>query len=106
MKKLMNNKGETLIESMVAILIFTLSSIMLYTMLTTSVDLNKKAKEADAVYADQMIYAEQAEDPSGNCSVTFKLKTGDPSGDLELFEYDGVNLYRKEADALYSFSID
>ena len=68
MKKLLNNKGESLVESLVAILIFTLSSILLYTMLSTATNLNRAAKEADEAHQQQMIYAEQADSRIGSAN--------------------------------------
>ena len=110
MKKLLNNKGESLVESLVAILIFTLSSILLYTMLSTATNLNRAAKEADEAHQQQMIYAEQAESligsanpdlPNGSGKVKFTLT--DQS--VDLFSYN-VNLYRLDPDSLYSYALN
>lgn len=113
MKKLLNNKGESLVESLVAILIFTLSSILLYTMLSTATNLNRAAKEADEAHQQQMIYAEQAESligsanpdlPSGvNGSGKVKFTLTDQS--VDLFS-DNVKLYRLDPDSLYSYALD
>lgn len=107
MKKLMNKKGESLIESLVAILIFTLSSILLFTMLTTATDLNRAAKEADAAHQAQMVYAEQAESPdSTNNKVTFTLLGKNPSDNVDLYSRSDVNIYRLDANALFAYALD
>lgn len=109
MKKLLNKKGESLVESLSAILIFTLSSIMLYTMLTTAVDLNRTAKEADEAHAQQMIYAEQAESLlpgmpagiNGEGNVIFTM-TDQNNNTIALFDFD-VDIYRQDVDFLYAY---
>ena len=105
MKKLLNKKGESLVESLVSILIFTLSSIMLYTMLSTATEMNRKVKEISKAYQEQMVHAEQAvEADVTNQTVTFKYVHA--GTEKELFRYSTVNLYRKDADSLYSYALD
>lgn len=113
MKKLRSKKGESLVESLVAILIFTLSSIMLFTMISAASDLNSAAKRADEEHRREMIYAEQGEDfvreedlmlqsgVNGSGVVTFSLEG---SGE-ELCRYS-VSLYRLDEDSLYSYSME
>ena len=104
MKKLKSKKGESLIESLVAILIFTMSSILLYSMLSTAAQLNLKAKEADEAHQAQMLYAEQAENASARGSVRFSFRQN--GIEKELFRYENVNVYRLDQEALYSFALD
>ncbi len=59
--RLRNTKGESLIESMAAILIFTMASIIMLTMVTASANINAEAKKADAAYQEQLLIAEKAE---------------------------------------------
>ena len=47
LNKLKSKAGESLVESLAAILIFTMASIVMYTMVTTASDINLKAKEMD-----------------------------------------------------------
>lgn len=113
MKKLSSKKGETLVESLVAILVFTLSSVMLFTMITAATNLNRAAAEADQRYRDEMVYAEQAEDLvrdgdlslaygiNGKGSVTFSLE----ESDVELCSYN-VEIYRLNEESLYSYSME
>lgn len=59
MKKLLNNKkGETLVETLAAILIFTMASIVLYSMVTTAANINSEAREHDEMIAGQREVAE------------------------------------------------
>ena len=108
MKKLLNKKGESLVESLVSILIFTLSSIMLYTMLSTATEMNRKVKEISKAYQEQMVYAEQAEGGVPvEQAVTFKYVHG--GTETPLFEYDAsdnVKLYRLDENSLYSYALD
>lgn len=56
MKRLRSRAGETLVESLASILIFTFSAIIMMTMLTTAANINKTAK--DAAQAHQAMLAE------------------------------------------------
>ena len=68
--RLKSKKGETLVESMAGILIFTFGSIIMLAMLTTAADINTVAKEADQEYFSQMVQVELAQaDASGTVSI-------------------------------------
>ena len=60
-RKLKSKAGESLVESMAAILIFTLSSIALLSMISASADINRTAKVADEQFQEQMTVVEKAE---------------------------------------------
>lgn len=73
-RKLKSKAGESLVESMAAILIFTLSSIALLSMISASADVNCTAKVADRQFQEQMVYVEKAEVAgSTEGRVTFNL---------------------------------
>lgn len=102
LKKLRAKAGETLIETLAAILIFTLSSIMLLSMISSASKLNETAKAADERNQTQMEYAEKQGDavsPSQG-SVIFRLEDG------SLLASVAVNIYRMPGDstAFYSYS--
>lgn len=109
-KKLRSKKGESLIESLVSILIFTLASIMLYTMLSTSVRLNQAAKDADAKYEVEMIYAEQGEKaypelPAGaNGDGNVNIELVKDGGNKQTLVRYNVEIHRQDKDSLYSYS--
>lgn len=93
-------KGESLIESMAAILIFTLASIIMLTMVTASADINKAAKEAEKVYHEQLIIAEKAEGAAAAGQVIFTISKADGSTDSEIVD---VAIYAKDNRSLYAY---
>ena len=112
MKKfLCDKKGETLVEVMGAILIFTLSSIILYTMITTAVKVNTKVKEIDEVTLTQTVTAEQA-----NATPGTSTEPGTPKGTVTLTasglpvevtpENCEVYIFRQDdKDSLYTYRL-
>ena len=54
-KKLRSRKGESLIESLAAILVMTLASVVMYSMVTAAADINTKAKNNDLAIVIQII---------------------------------------------------
>lgn len=57
-KKLRMQKGETLIEAMVSLLIALLAMMFLTTSVMASVNINKQNREADEAFAEELKYAE------------------------------------------------
>ena len=100
--RLRGKAGETLIETLAAILIFTLSSIMLLSMISSATKINTAAKHADARNQTQMEYAEKGPDAVDGTpgTVYFRLEDGTLLASVE------VDVYRMpgEADAFYSYS--
>lgn len=81
-RKLKSKAGESLVESMAAILIFTLSSIALLSMFSASADVNRTAKVADQQFQEQMVYVEKAEvEKSTAGHVTFNVNGHDVAQD-------------------------
>lgn len=104
--KLRSTTGESLLESLVAILVFTLSSIVLYTMVTASAEINTVAKEADQESQVQMIIAEQGEVSGQDGSVSMTLtQTATDTVNLSMGTVD-VIVYGGEGDALYAYYAD
>ncbi len=61
-------QGETLVEAMAAILIFTLSSIFLFSMLSTAARINKAAQFSAQAQCEELRYAELGADaPDAVC---------------------------------------
>ena len=109
-KRLRSISGESLVESMASVLIFTLASIALLTMINASANINAEAKEADAIHQEQMSIAEKAADENlvaGNHTVEFSFESGNSilSG-MRISE--PVDVYQKPGDsnALYSYFLD
>lgn len=86
LKRLKSNAGETLVESMCAILIFTFASIIMLSMVSAAADINTKAKEADTNYYDQLVDVEMAEGTGTAGTVTFTF--GGASGPSETVSVD------------------
>ena len=99
MKKfLCDRRGETLVEVLAAILIFTLSSIILYSMVTSASRVNKQAKDTFTEIEAQMVVAEQAEAKVGTEKITMTLSNGEQICDAN------VDIFREnKEDSLYSY---
>ena len=106
LKKLKSRRGESLVEVLCAILIFTLSSVGMYTMVMTANDINTTAKEMDELHKTQMIVAEKAEGEGVQGTITMTVKIAPTNSvttivDVRIFgagvDENGVN------GALYSY---
>lgn len=73
-KRLKSKAGETLVESMAAILIFTFASIIMLSMVSSAADINTAAKKADQEFYDQMVVVEKAEGSGTAVNITFSIK--------------------------------
>lgn len=76
LNKLRSKAGESLIESLAAILIFTLASVGMFSMVTAAARINETAKATDREYQTQMTYAEQGETAGESGVVTMTLTRG------------------------------
>lgn len=111
--KLKSKAGESLVESMAAILIFTLSSIALLSMISASADINRTAKVADQQFQKQMTVVEKAE--STDAETGYVAKTGyvtfminkDPNNPVSIAE-DKVYICQEKGNnsALYAYYLD
>lgn len=106
-KRLRSISGESLVESMASVLIFTLASIALLTMINASANINTEAKEADAIHQEQMSIAEKADDKNlvaGDHTVEFSFESS--SSKLNGITISNpVDVYQKPGDsnALFSY---
>jgi Tfp pilus assembly protein PilE len=57
-RKLKQNKGETLVESLIAVLIAVLAMGLVATATISAANINKSTREADAAYAEELEKAE------------------------------------------------
>lgn len=96
--KLRSKAGESLIESLAAILIFTMASIVMYSMVTTAADINRKAKIMDETNQQHMIDVEKGEDPNGSATITFSL-------DGTQIAQTPVDIYGGEDDSLFTYFV-
>lgn len=94
--KLCNVKGETLIESVAAILIFTFASIILLSMISTAAKINYTAKQEDKLIWEELDYAEAQETKTE--SKTVRIEYGGKTDTVT------VDIYSSAKGILYSFS--
>ena len=103
LKKMKNRRGETLIESLVAILAFTLSSLVMYSMVTAASDVNRKASEADKDFREQLVVVEQAQGAGTSSKITLNL-TKSPA-DTRTKNLGTVDVAVYKSDDLYAYYV-
>lgn len=103
-KKLKSKVGESLIESLCAILIFTMASVVLYSMVTASADINNQAKIKDAENQAHLLAVERGEPSAqnGTAVVSFTLQKGNQT--IKIAEVD-VDIYGGRGDSLYTYFV-
>ena len=99
-KRLKSRAGESLVESMAAILVFTLASIIMLSMVSTSANINETAKASDQKLAEELAVAEKGTGTSITLGATVTI---DFLGSSQ--ESVSVDLYRKDDAALYAYYV-
>ena len=99
-RKLKSKAGESLIESLAAILIFTMASIVMYSMVTTAADINRTAKEMDEANQQHLIAVEKGLPgaQNGSADITFSLNG------TEIAEMN-VDIYGGQDGSLYTYFV-
>lgn len=93
MNKLRNNRGETLIESLVSILIAVLAFGILATSVVTAEKINAKTRNTDVMFQYATKPTEPT-DPKNPPTVTLTGKNGKTgSGKVSLYENNGYYYY-------------
>jgi Tfp pilus assembly protein PilV len=69
-RRLRSRRGESLVESMVSILIFTLSSVLFFTMVTSATRINQTVKESDEKLQAQRLVMEGASEADAQSGTT------------------------------------
>lgn len=100
-KKLRSRAGESLIESLAAILVVTMASIVMYSMVTAAADINTKAKKNDQAIQQQMDVAERADVASGSGKIHMYIEYNDEQ--KKVAEVD-VDIFGASGD-LYSYFV-
>ena len=72
-RRVRSRRGESLIETLAAILILTMASIVLYSMITTSADINMKADAMAKTNQTNLVAVEQANGAHTQGTVTIKI---------------------------------
>ena len=100
-KRLRSCRGETLIESMVAILIFTFASILFLSLVTAAADVNITVQEADETFQSQQLAIE--ENTAATTAASVSLKNGETELlQAEIYSNNFV-VTKVEDDALYAY---
>ena len=100
MKKLRSRRGESLVEVLCAILIFTLSSVGMYSMVMAANNINATAKEADRAFQQQMEIVEKADTAGVDGEVVMTITKSGTNTVVAQMTVD-VDLYQTED--LYSY---
>lgn len=98
MRKLKSRVGESLVESLAAMLIFTMASIVLFSMVSTAGDINTQAKQKDQQIQQQMVDVEKGITRSGGGTVTMTM-------DGDVIAQIPVDVYGGEDDSLFSYFV-
>lgn len=100
-KKLKSKVGESLIESLCAILIFTMASVVLFSMVSVAGDINGKAKEMDRENQQHLIAVESANDAARNGSAEFVFRLKDDEGTV--VAKVNADIYGGKDGSLYAY---
>jgi hypothetical protein len=92
MKKLKSKAGETLVESLAAILVFTMSSIVMYTMVSTAANINMTAKKMDEQNQKHMVAVEKGLKVDENDNVVLNGSA------IITFSFGGRTVANQEVD--------
>lgn len=98
MKKLKNKRGESLVESLCAILIFTMASIVMFSMVSAAGDINTKAKAMDAKNQQDMVAMEIGDPDARNGQAIITFTFADSSINEQI-----VDVYGGKNDTLYAY---
>ena len=101
LKKLRSRCGETLVEAIASILIFTFSSIILLSMITAATDINQTAKKADEAMRQELNVAEEQKNTSKTDSITVSVKVGET---VQTQTISSVKFYYQGSGKLYTFT--
>lgn len=105
MRKLKSKAGESLVESLAAILIFTMASIVLFSMVNAAGDINTTAKEQDRLNQEQMIAVEKGEEAYKNGQGKIIMTITKSDNTQETIAAVDVDIYGGEDGGLYSFFV-
>lgn len=101
-KKLRSKAGESLVETLCAILIFTLASVAMYSMVMAAGKINAEAKKADAEFQEKLTVVEKAEGDGIRGHVVMTIDSGDgtPPADrpsqviyVDVYQIEDTNAY-------------
>ena len=98
-KKLRSRAGESLVESLAAILVVAMASVVMYSMVTAAADINLAAKQTDQRVQEQLAIAERAEGANGTGVINMYIKA---EGSNKNVASVPVNIYGEDG-GLFSY---
>ena len=101
-KKLKSKTGESLIESLCAVLIFTMASVVLFSMVSVAGDINGKAKAKDRENQEHLVAVESANDSEKNGSAVFVFSLPTSSGNKTVATVT-ADIYGGKNGSLYAY---
>lgn len=109
-RRLKSTRGESLIESMAAILIFTFASILFLSMVNAAADVNLSVREADDAFQAQQQAVESvpAATPTANAKAVLYPKMadgGEPNESDKLATVNMALVTTEGEDALYTWEV-
>ena len=103
-KKLKSKTGESLIESLCAILIFTMASVVLFSLVSAAADINGKAKTKDRENQQHMVAVESANDSAKNGSAKFVFTLQKNNRTIPVAEVT-ADIYGGKDGSLYAYYV-
>lgn len=103
-KKLKSRRGETLIESLVAILAFAISSVVMYAMVTSAAEMNYTARKADQEFQNKVVIAEEAKGAGRAETVSMTLTRSPAASQSKNMGEIDVRVYG-ETNGLYAYYV-
>lgn len=103
LNKLRSKAGESLVEVLCAILIFTMASVGMYSMVMAANNINATAKEADQKFQENMLIVEKADGTgaAGTVTMTYTDSNGNAhnfSADVKVYQSgDLFSYFKKDA---------
>lgn len=103
LNKLRSKAGESLVEVLCAILIFTMASVGMYSMVMAANNINATAKEADKKFQEDMLIVEKADGTGAEGTITMtytdsKGKTHNFSAYVDVYQSgDLFSYFKKDA---------
>lgn len=100
LKKLKSKTGESLVETLAAILIFTMASIVMYSMVSAASDLNRTVKEMDEKNEEHLIAVEMGLSSSKNGAAEIQFVLGS-----DVIAKVDVDVYGGQDNSLYTYFV-
>ena len=91
--RLRGSRGESLIESLAAILVFTLSSIIFLTMVTSANNINRTVKDEYAAFQEQRQDIENVTPTSPPADLTISCKDATTTITVQQVTADGLTAF-------------